>query len=169
MSNKILLEKIEEIITPVLESGGYDLVDIEYTPSNDGKVLRIYIDKDGGVKLKDCETVSAVISAVLDSHQIIDEEYIIEVSSPGIYRELKKEKDFIRYKGHRVKIKLYNAIDVASFGKQKIFFGKIKDFKNNTLFIILDNNIEMSFDMSAIAKVNLEPDISSLFNKDIEG
>lgn len=169
MSNKILLEKIEEIITPVLESGGYDLVDIEYTPSNDGKVLRIYIDKDGGVKLKDCETVSAVVSAVLDSHQIIDEEYIIEVSSPGIYRELKKEKDFIRYKGHRVKVKLYNAIDVANFGKQKIFFGKIKDFKNNTLFIILDNSIEMSFDMSIIAKVNLEPDISSLFNKDIEG
>lgn len=163
--NNTLIEKITEIITPLLESGGYDLVDIEYTPSECGKVLRIYIDKDGGVKLKDCETVSMVVSAVLDSHQIIDEEYVIEVSSPGIYRELKKEKDFIRYIGHRVKVKLYSAMEVESLGKQKIFFGKIKDFRNNTLWIISDDNTEISFDMSIVAKVNLEPDISSLFNK----
>lgn len=163
--NNNILEKVTEIISPVLESGGYDLVDVEYTTAEEGKVLRIYIDKEGGVRLKDCETVSAVISAVLDSHQIIDEDYIIEISSPGIYRELKKEKDFIRYIGHRVKVKLYSAIEIGNLGKQKVFFGKIKDFKNNTLWIISDNNIEIAFDMSNVAKVNLEPDISDFFEK----
>lgn len=162
---KETLDKITEIITPILESKGYELVDIEYTPSPEGMILRVYIDKDGGVKIRDCEIVSVALSAILNSNEIIEEDYTIEVSSPGIYRELKKEKDFIKYLGHRVKVKLYSSVEIPNYEKQKVFFGKIKDFKNNTLWIILDNNTEIAFDMKDVAKVNLEPDISSLFNK----
>ncbi|MEN3013145.1 MAG: ribosome maturation factor RimP [Endomicrobiia bacterium] len=165
MSKNEIIEKVKEVISPVLESGGYELVDIEYDLSQEGRVLRIYIDKDGGVKIKDCETVTAMVLTVLDTHKIIEEDYFIEVSSPGIYRELKKEKDFLRYIGHRIKVKLYNSMELPQFGKQKVFFGKLKDFKNNTLWIVLDNNLEICFDMSIVAKVNLEPDISILFDK----
>lgn len=160
--SKELIEKITEIILPVLEAKNYDLVDIEYKPSPEGKVLTIYIDKDGGVSLRDCEDVSMMLSLILDSYDLIQEHYLLEVSSPGIYRELKKEKDFQRYLGHRIKVKLYEALKIGGLEKQKVFIGKLKEYTNNTLTIVLDNNFELSIDKKLIAKVNLEPDITEL-------
>jgi len=163
--DKKTLEKIAEIVEPILAAKNFDLVDVESRPSEEGAVLTIYIDKDGGVTLKDCEDISVVLSAVLDTYDFIEpKDYILEVSSPGIYRELKKEKDFIRYLGHRVKVKLYESIEIHGVGKQKVFIGKLSDFSNDVLKIVLDNGEVISLERKSIAKVNLEPDISSLLN-----
>lgn len=160
--SKELIEKITEIITPLLEAKNYDLVDIEYKPTPEGRVLTIYIDKDGGVTLRDCEDVSIMLSLVLDSYDLIQEHYLLEVSSPGMYRELKKEKDFQRYLGHRIKVKLYEPLKIDGLEKQKVFVGKLKEYKNDILTMVLDNDFELSIDKKFIAKVNLEPDITEL-------
>ncbi len=160
--NKETLEKIAEIVTPILEAKNYDLVDVEYKTTSEGKILTIYIDKDGGVTLQDCEDVSIMLSSVLDSCDLIPEDYFIEISSPGIYRELKKDKDFQRYLGYRVKIKFYEPIEINMLGRQKVLVGKLKDYKNNMVTILLDNNMEFSIDRKYIAKINLEPDITDL-------
>ncbi len=161
--DKKILEKIAQTIEPVLAAKNFDLVDIESKTSEEGEVLTIYIDKDGGVTLKDCEDVSVVVSAILDSCDYIEpKDYILEVSSPGIYRELKKEKDFKRYLGYRIKVKLYEPIEISGLGKQKVFIGKLSDFSNDILKVVLDNGVIVSVERKSIAKVNLEPDISSL-------
>lgn len=160
--DKFLLDKIKELIEPILEVKNYELVDIEYKPSPEGMILSIYIDKDGGVSLKDCEDVSMVLSAVLDAYNFIQEEYILEVSSPGIYRELKKEKDFMRYIGHRIKVKLYSSLEIPTLGKQKILIGELKSYSNNLLKMCLDDGTMVDLDMKLVAKVNLEPNITDL-------
>ncbi len=160
--DKSILDKIKEIVEPVLEARNYELVDIEYKPSEEGMVLTIYIDKDGGVSLKDCEDVSIVLSTLLDTYDFIQESYFLEVSSPGIYRELKKEKDFLKYIGHRIKVKLYSALEIGKLGKQKVLIGQLKSYKDNMLKICLDDDTEIDLDMKLVAKVNLEPNITDL-------
>lgn len=163
--NKDTLEKIKEVIMPVLASNKYDLVDVEFKIQPEGKVLTVYIDKDGGVTLKDCEDVSMVLSAIFDTYNFIEDEYILEVSSPGIYRELKNEKDFERYMGHRIKVKLYESTTVDNLGKQKVFVGTLVGYSEDVLKIKLDNELEISLNRKNIAKVNLEPDITDLLKK----
>jgi len=163
--NKEIVKKIADIVGPILAAKNFDLVDIENKPSQEGSILTIYIDKDGGVTLKDCEDVSIVLSAVLDTYDFINEHYILEVSSPGMYRELKKEKEFKRYLGHRIKVKLYEPVETSSLGKQKVFIGKLDGFSNNILKIVLDNNEVVNIDIKSVAKVNLEPDITELLKK----
>lgn len=161
--NKETLKKIEEIIVPILEAKNLDLIDIEYTKSTEGNILRIYIDKDNGVTLEDCEDVSIVLSAVMDTYDFISEHYILEVSSPGLYRELKKEKDFVRYLGHRVKVKLYQSL--PELEGQKVIIGELKEYKNNYIKIALENNRELFLDLTKVAKVNLEPNINDMLKQ----
>ncbi len=161
--DKETLKKIEEIIKPIIETRKLELVDVEYLIAQEGNILRIYIDKDGGVTLKDCEDVSIVLSSVLDTYDFINQQYFLEVSSPGIYRELKKEKDFLRYKGYRIKVKLYKPL--LQLKGQKVLIGKLKDYKDGFLNVLLDDNSCISLDLKTVAKVNLEPDISDVLNK----
>ncbi len=167
MDKTELIKKIEEIITPILDSRGIELVDIDYVPTSEGKTLKIYIDKNSGVTLKDCEDVTVVLNVILDEHNIISEDYLLEVSSPGIYRELKKEKDFMRYINNRIKVKLYEPIKLSpsDTAGQKIFLGKLVDFQNNTLKLMLENGSIIEIDRTKIAKANLEPDIKELMGK----
>ncbi|MFN3550760.1 MAG: ribosome maturation factor RimP [Endomicrobiia bacterium] len=165
--DKEILKKIEEIIKPVIETRGLELIDLEYANSNEGNILRVYIDKDGGVTLKDCEDVSIVLSSILDTYDFIDQHYFLEVSSPGIYRELKKEKDFIRYRNYRIKVKLYQPL--MQLKGQKVIIGILKDYRDGFLTILLDDNSEISLDLKTIAKVNLEPNISDVLNKKVSG
>ncbi len=160
--NKEIVKKIADIVEPILVAKNFDLVDIENKPSQEGSILTIYIDKDSGVTLKDCEDVSIVLSAVLDTYDFINEHHILEVSSPGMYRELKKEKEFKRYLGHRIKVKLYESIEIKGFGKQKVFIGKLDNYEYNNLKVVLDNGEVLNIEMKNVAKVNLEPDITSL-------
>lgn len=151
------IEELKGIIIPVVESENYEFVDIEYRREKDGLVLRVYIDKEGGVSLKDCEIVSEKISKKLDEVDLISYRYILEISSPGIYRVLKSEKDFLKFVGKRVKISLFSPIK-----ETKTYYGHIHDFKDGKLYLEIASGEVIEIPFKNIAKANLEPDLSEI-------
>ncbi|MBP5225277.1 MAG: ribosome maturation factor RimP [Lachnospiraceae bacterium] len=104
-------KKTEELVLPILAERMLQLVDVEYVREAGTWYLRVYIDKDGGVTILDCESVSRALSDALDKDDPTDDAYVLEVSSPGLGRPLKKEKDFVRNQGKPVEIRLYKAVN----------------------------------------------------------
>ena len=104
-------QKTEQLLEPVVSELGFELVDVEYVKEGGNWYLRAYIDKPGGITVDDCEMVSRRLSDILDEQDYIDEAYIMEISSPGLGRPLKKEKDFKRSLGEEVEIRTYRMID----------------------------------------------------------
>lgn len=145
-------EKTEKLLLPILEEFGFELWDVEYVKEGPEYYLRAYIDKDGGITIDDCVDVSRRLSDLLDEDDFIDGEYILEVSSPGLGRTLKKDKEFEKSIGKMVDIKLYKAID-----KNKDFTGILKDFSGDSITININEKDE-TFLKSDIAKVNLSVD-----------
>ena len=142
MSKRELYEqKTEQLLTPIVEEYGFELVDVEYVKEGSTWYLRSYIDKPGGISIDDCEKVSRRLSDFLDQEDFIEDTYIMEVSSPGLGRPLKKEKDFRRSLGEEVEIRTYRMID-----KQKEFTGILKDYDENTVTITLADETEKAFD-----------------------
>lgn len=102
---------VEEIVKPITDDVNIELVDVEFKKEGPIRYLRVFIDKEGGISLDDCQLVSKQISAKLDELDSIEESYFLEVSSPGLDRPLKKESDFIKYEGKIVELKLYKPIE----------------------------------------------------------
>ncbi len=125
---EIYEQKTEEILNPIVEEYGFELVDVEYVKEGSTWYLRAYIDKPGGICIDDCEAVSRRLSDILDEKDYIDDAYILEVSSPGLGRPLKKEKDYRRSKGEEVEIRTYRMI-----GRQQEFTGILKEYDENTV------------------------------------
>ena len=151
MSKKEVYEqKTEEILLPIVEEYGFELVDVEYVKEGGTWYLRTYIDKEGGISIDDCEKVSRRLSDILDEKDYIDDTYIMEVSSPGLGRPLKKEKDFKRSLGKEVDIRTYRMID-----KQKEFTGILKDYDKDTVTIELENETLNTFEKGDIALIRL--------------
>ena len=154
MSKKEVYEqKTEEILLPIVEEYGFELVDVEYVKEGGTWYLRTYIDKEGGISIDDCEKVSRRLSDILDEKDYIDDTYIMEVSSPGLGRPLKKEKDFKRSLGKEVDIRTYRMID-----KQKEFTGILKDYDKDTVTIELENETLKTFEKGDIALIRLAID-----------
>lgn len=149
MTKKQIMEQVEIYLEPILEEFKYELVDVEYVKEGPNYYLRIYIDKEGGVNIQDCQITSRAIEAVLDEKDFIKEQYILEVSSPGLDRVLKKDREFEKFKGRLVDVKLYNAIN-----KQKNFTG-ILDNKDDEKLYITDEETSLEFDMKNVAIVRL--------------
>mgnify|MGYP000890916066 FL=1 len=148
MSKKEMYEqKTEEILLPIVEEYGFELVDVEYVKEGSNWYLRAYIDKPGGIGVNDCEAVSRRLSDILDD---IEDSYILEVSSPGLGRPLKKEKDFRRSLGEEVEIRTYRMID-----RQKEFTGILKDYDETTVTIEMEDETEKTFEKSEIALIRL--------------
>ena len=143
-------QKTEAILFPIVEEYNFELVDVEYVKEGSSWYLRAYIDKPGGININDCETVSRRLSDILDEKDYIDEAYILEVSSPGLGRPLRKEKDFKRSLGEEVEIRTYRMID-----KQKEFTGILKDYDEKTVTIELDGGTVRIFEKSDIALIRL--------------
>ena len=143
-------QKAEELITPIVEANGFELVDVEYVKEGSTWYLRAYIDKPGGIMVDDCEVVSRELSDILDEKDFIDEAYILEVSSPGLGRPLKKEKDYIRSMGKEVEIRTYRAIN-----REKEFYGILSAYDENTVTIKTEDGTEMTFEKSDIALIRL--------------
>ena len=153
MSKKDLYEsKTEELVTPLIEQNNFELVDIEYVKEGSNWYLRVYIDKPGGINVDDCELISRALSDKLDEEDFIDDAYILEVSSPGLGRPLKKDKDFERSLGEDVEIKLYRMKD-----GNKDYRGFLKSY-NKEEIVIEDNDEEITFKRSEIALVRLALD-----------
>ena len=113
--------RTEAFLLPVLAEHNFELWDVEYVKEAGTWYLRAYIDKEGGIAVDDCEVISRILSDWLDQTDFIEESYILEVSSPGLGRPLKKERDFERSLGEEVEIRLYKALN-----KQKEFTGILK-------------------------------------------
>lgn len=147
---EIYEQKTEELLLPIVEKNGFELVDVEYVKEGGSWYLRAYIDKPGGINVDDCETVSRELSDLLDEKDYIDEAYILEVSSPGLGRPLKKEKDFQRSLGQEVEIRTYRMVD-----KKKEFTGILKDYDKDTVTIELEDSQQKTFSKDEIALIRL--------------
>jgi len=132
MANKIEL-RVEELMNDILQDSEFELVDVEYIMERDW-YLRIFVDKPGGVDLDDCQMLSEKIGKILDKEQLIEDSYILEVSSPGIDRVLKKDRDFVREAGKAVDVSLYAPLDgkknfVGTLESRDKDFLKLKEFQ----------------------------------------
>jgi ribosome maturation factor RimP len=142
--------RTESFLLPLLEQHNFELVDVEYVKEAGSWYLRAYVDKEGGITVDDCEIVSRALSDWLDREDFIEDSYIMEVSSPGLGRPLKKDKDFARSLGEEVEIRLYKARD-----KQKEFTGLLKAYDAETVTIETEEGTEERFARSEIALIRL--------------
>ena len=115
--------RTEELLTPILERLNFELVDVEYVKEGGTWYLRAYIDKEGGITINDCETVAREMNEILDREDFVEDSYVFEVSSPGLGRPLKKEKDYIRSMGKKVELRTYRAIN-----REKEFYGILAEY-----------------------------------------
>ncbi len=143
-------QKTEELLCPIVEEYHFELVDVEFVKEGGTWYLRAYIDKEGGITVDDCELVSRKMSDLLDEKDYIEESYIFEVSSPGLGRPLKKEKDYVRSVGKELEIRTYRPIK-----REKQFFGILKSFDETTVTIEMDDGKEMAFAKTEIALIRL--------------
>lgn len=143
-------QQTEELLLPIIESHGFELVDVEYVKEAGTWYLRAYIDKPGGITVDDCEVVSRAFSDILDEKDYIEDTYIFEVSSPGLGRPLKKEKDFARSVGEEVEIRTYRAID-----RQKEFIGILVEYDKDTVTIEYEDETTQKFERNDIALIRL--------------
>lgn len=142
--------RTEALVTPIVEKYNFELVDVEYVKEGSNWYLRCYIDKEGGIFVDDCEKVHRELSDLLDEEDFIDNSYILEVSSPGLGRPLKKEKDFKRSIGKDVEIRTFRKID-----KSKEFVGCLTAYDENTVTIQMEDGEEKVFDRTDIALIHL--------------
>ena len=143
-------QRTEELVLPIIEANHFELVDVEYVKEGTSWYLRAYIDKEGGIAVDDCEVISRILSDWLDKEDFIDDSYILEVSSPGLGRPLKKDKDFARSIGKEVDIKLYRARN-----KEKDFTGILKEYDKDTVTIELEDESRETFERREIALIRL--------------
>lgn len=146
-------QRTEELLLPILEELGFELVDVEYVKEGGTMYLRAYIDKEGGITVDDCETVSRRMNDLLDIEDYIEESYIFEVSSPGLGRPLKKEKDYIRSMGKELEIRTYRAVN-----REKEFYGILKAYDADTVTIVTEDGEELTFAKADIALIRLALD-----------
>ena len=144
--------KTEALLQPMVDERGFELVDVEYVKEGSNWYLRAFIDKPGGIYIDDIEPISRELSEKLDQEDFISDAYILEVSSPGLGRPLKKDKDFVRSIGEEIEIHLYRAIN-----KQKEFVGILKEFnkEENTFTVELEDGEETVFNRDDVALVRL--------------
>ena len=154
MSKKDLYEqKSEELIMPLIEEHGFELVDVEYVKEVGNYYLRVYIDKPGGITVDDCEVISRSFNDILDREDYIDDSYIFEVSSPGLGRPLKKDRDFERSIGKEVDVKLYKAVNHV-----KDFTGELISYNGDEVVIKTDDEETITFSKKEIALIRLSFD-----------
>ena len=144
--------RTEALLKLITDELGFEIVDVEFVKEGNDYYLRSYIDKEGGITIDDCETVSRRLDQLLDEQDFISEAYIMEVSSPGLGRTLKKEKDFIRENGKEVDVKLFKAMD-----KVKEFSGILKGFDADT-FTIATEKGDITVERANVAKISLSID-----------
>lgn len=149
MSKREIYEaKTEELVLPLVEAHHFELVDVEYVKEAGTWYLRIYIDKEGGININDCELVSRAFSEILDREDYIEDAYILEVSSPGLGRPLKKEKDFCRNLGKEVEVRTYKPIE-----KQKEFTGLLESWDKERVTLQLENGELLTIARADIALI----------------
>ncbi|MDF1579263.1 MAG: ribosome maturation factor RimP [Desulfuromonadales bacterium] len=158
------LQKIEQLILPILSEKGLELVDLEFVREGHGWALRVFIDKDGGVNLDDCAETSYEISALFEVEDPIAPAYRLEVSSPGLDRPLKKDADYVRFTGQLVKILTQQGIDPDGRGyNRKTFIGKLLGLEGGVVSVEQQDKQGgiVTLSLSEIESARLEEDFST--------
>lgn len=140
--------KTEKLMLPILERLSFELVDVEYVKEGSVWYLRAYIDKEGGITVNDCETVAREMNTLLDEEDFIPDSYTFEVSSPGLGRPLKKEKDYVRNMGKKIEIRTYRSIN-----RSKDFCGFLKAYDAASVTIETEEGEELTFEKADIALI----------------
>ena len=143
-------DKVENLISKPISDLGYDLYDVQYVKEGKDYFLRIFIDKDSGIDLNDCEKVNDLVNPILDDADYIKDMYFLEVSSPGIERVLRKNKHLESSIGKEIEIKLFKPIE-----KQKEFVGTLKKYDNENIYLEIDNE-EKIFERKNISLMKLK-------------
>lgn len=142
--------RTEALLLPIMEEMNFELVDVEYVKEGSTWYLRAYIDKEGGITVNDCEAVARKMNDLLDEEDFIADSYVFEVSSPGLGRPLKKEKDYVRSMGKEIEIRTYRAIN-----REKEFYGILSAYDESTVTIEIENGEKMTFEKPDIALIRL--------------
>lgn len=146
-----IAEKVGREIEDLLAQEGVELVHVEYMQRQRPAILRVLIDKEGGVNVDDCQRVSELISPALDASSLLTSKYMLEVSSPGFDRPLTKEKDFVRFAGQPVKVKTHAAID-----GNRVFKGMLRGSDGSVLALDVDGSrVEIPVSEIAAARLDL--------------
>jgi len=145
-----LTDALWELIEPVISSEGMELVTLDYVRESRGWVLRLYVDTEAGVTIDRCAQLSRQLGDLLDVKDIVPHPYILEVSSPGLNRILKKEKDFITYRGQMITVKTSEPVE-----ERKNFKGKLLDCREGTITVDADNR-QVTIPLSLITKAQLK-------------
>ncbi len=150
-------EKLEKETEPLLAENGFELVDLKVLRQGSKPLLQYFIDRDkGGVTLDDCGRMSDKIGAYLDVNNILAGGYILEISSPGLDRLLRKEKDFLRFKGSKVKVKLKRPVNGS-----RVYYGEITGFEGGAALLSGD----LKFSLSDIEEARLNPEDDEILGK----
>ncbi len=152
MVEKEIVDQVRAIADPILLNEGMELVDVEYRRESKGWVLRLFLDKEGGVTLDDCARVSQEVGRSLDIEDVIQAPYTLEVSSPGLARRLRTEKDFTKYCHRLIKVRTLDPIE-----NRRQFKGKLLGISENKIRIEIDKAV-LQIPLSNVAKANLEID-----------
>ncbi len=150
MGKRGIVSITNEIGEKIAETLDYDLVDVEFVKDHGNYFLRIYIDKEGGVSLEDCQRMSEELSFELDKQDLIDIPYYLEVSSPGLDRPLKRDKDFDRNLGKEVEIRLYKAMD-----NRKRLEGVLNKYDDDNFYIEIENEGVLDIPRELVSLIRL--------------
>lgn len=153
MKRTEIVAKTEELVTPIIEENHFELVDVEYVREGANWYLRIYADKEGGINIDDCVLISRALEEKLDAEDFISDAYILEVSSPGLGRPLKKDKDFARSIGEEVEVRLFRAVEGC-----KEYTGLLNAYDKTTVTLMLDDEKTLVLERSNIALIRLALD-----------
>lgn len=149
-----LKDKVRGIIEPVINSLGIELEDLEVNKMKGKALLRVFIEKEGGITIDDCESVSREIAAILDVEDPVPYSYVLEVSSPGLDRPLKEPRHFIRYAGKTVRVVTHKPVD-----KETFFVGKLLNADDKEIVILLEKDRKITVPYENISKARLEVEI----------
>jgi ribosome maturation factor RimP len=149
MAKVSVSQAVIDLIEPVISIEELELVDVEYKKEGKNWVLRIFIDKEGGVTVADCQKVSHLTGDLIEVEETIITPYSLEVSSPGLDRVLKREKDFLKFKGRQICLHSLSPID-----NRRKFIGTLADFKDQAVFLELDGKL-LKIPLRQIGKANL--------------
>jgi len=146
------LEKVRSLVEPVTGQLGYELLDLRFLTEQGRHLLRLTIDKEGGVTLADCQRVSREIETLLEVEETVRERYHLEVSSPGLDRPLVKESDFVRFAGKTISLKTREP--VVEYGGRRNYKGLLKGVENRSVVMVIDGQeYRVPFDLMERAKL----------------
>ncbi|MBF0286316.1 MAG: ribosome maturation factor RimP [SAR324 cluster bacterium] len=147
-----LIERVTELLEDPIERIGYELWDVGYQKEGSQWFLRLYIDHLNGITLEDCVQVNKIVEPILETVDLISQEYILEVSSPGVFRSLKKPEHFKRFTGEALKLSLFQAVQ----GRKKIT-GRLISASSQEIEVALEDQIKIVLLYQQIAKASLNP------------